>query len=165
MSFQQLFGGAPISPTANNPLRVLEEESRLNSILMLRNCVGERLTLEVALSQQTHDVVSTSIRRLYNVAAVVQTFYRRCNDVVCLLGSYGYCKLVIAPSFCCKVLLQCVLTKMAAQVNFSLLVVDSIVFVKVLLMEKYMSLDSMRERARKCDRENRDWRCRQIRPS
>ena len=42
---------APISPTANNPVRVLEEESRLNSILMLRNCVGERLTLEVALSQ------------------------------------------------------------------------------------------------------------------
>ena len=40
--------GAPILP-ADNPVRTLEEESRLNSILMLGDCVGERLTLEVVL--------------------------------------------------------------------------------------------------------------------
>ena len=37
------------SPIAENWIRVLGEESLLNSILMLRDCVSERLTLEVVL--------------------------------------------------------------------------------------------------------------------
>lgn len=34
---------------------------------------------------KTHDVVSTSMRRLYNVGDFVETSYWRLNDVVCLL--------------------------------------------------------------------------------
>ena len=37
------------SPIAENWIRVLGEESRFNSILMLRDCVSERLILEVIL--------------------------------------------------------------------------------------------------------------------
>ena len=37
----------PIFPTVDNS--TLKGESHLNSILMLSDCVGERLTLEVAL--------------------------------------------------------------------------------------------------------------------
>ena len=57
-----------LSLTADKPFCALEEELRLNSILMLGDCVGERLTLDVVLT-------------------------------------YGSCKLVITPSFCCKILL------------------------------------------------------------
>ena len=40
----------PPSQNAETPVRALhEKESRLNSILMLRDCIGERLTLEVVL--------------------------------------------------------------------------------------------------------------------
>ena len=38
-----------LSSTADNPVQVQEEESPLNSILMLVDCVGERWTLEVVL--------------------------------------------------------------------------------------------------------------------
>ena len=38
----------PLCPTAGTQVQaLLQEESRLNSILMLRDCVGERLILEV----------------------------------------------------------------------------------------------------------------------
>ena len=78
----------PLSPTANNPVRTLEEESRLNIILLLVDHAGERLTLDVVLR-------------------------------------YGFCKLVIAPSFCCNVLLQCLLTeKWQLRWIYRLLVVD-----------------------------------------
>ena len=40
------------------------------------------------MAQQTHDVVSTSIRRLYDVSDVVQMLYRRQNNVVSLLGFF-----------------------------------------------------------------------------
>ena len=38
----------PLFLTEDNPVWVLKEESDLNSIFMLGDCVGERLTLEVA---------------------------------------------------------------------------------------------------------------------
>ena len=40
----------PVSPTADNPVSAMEEESRLNSILMLGDCVSKRLSLEVVPS-------------------------------------------------------------------------------------------------------------------
>ena len=40
----------PVSPTADNPVSAMEEEPRLNSILILGDCVSKRLSLEVVLS-------------------------------------------------------------------------------------------------------------------
>ena len=62
-----------LSPIADNSVRFWRE-NRANSILMLGDCVGEGLTLEVAFR-------------------------------------YKFCKLVLASSFYCKVILQCALTE------------------------------------------------------
>ena len=45
--------GRALSPTADYPVRILEEESCLSSILMLGDCVDEKLTLEVAFRSKT----------------------------------------------------------------------------------------------------------------
>ena len=42
----------PLSPNADNPVRILEEELRLNGVLVVGECVGERLTLEVVLNYE-----------------------------------------------------------------------------------------------------------------
>ena len=55
--------------------------------------------LFLSLSQQTHDVVSTSIRRLYDIGDVVQTSYRRRNDAVCLLGYVGMYFVLVFNTF------------------------------------------------------------------
>ena len=39
----------PLFPTLDNPVLAMKEKSRLNSVLMLGDCVSERLTLEVAV--------------------------------------------------------------------------------------------------------------------
>ena len=51
----------------------------------LLNFLGQKIFRIYTKTQKTHDVVSTSIRRLFDV---VQTSYRLWNDVVCLLGKY-----------------------------------------------------------------------------
>ena len=54
----------------------------------LLNFLGQKIFRIYTKTQKTHDVVSTSIRRLFDVGDVVQTSYRLWNDVVCLLGKY-----------------------------------------------------------------------------
>ena len=54
----------------------------------LLNFLGQKIFRIYTKTQKTHDVVSTSIRRLFDVGDVVQTPYRLWNDVVCLLGKY-----------------------------------------------------------------------------
>ena len=44
-------------PIVDKPVGTLGEESRLNSILMLGECVGERLTLEVVLRHESYKSV------------------------------------------------------------------------------------------------------------
>ena len=39
----------PLYPNGETPVRVQEKESRLNSILMLNDCVAKRLILKVTL--------------------------------------------------------------------------------------------------------------------
>ena len=47
----------PLSPTADNPVRALEEESKFNSILVLGDHAGERLTLKVVLRYGSRKLV------------------------------------------------------------------------------------------------------------
>ena len=54
----------------------------------LLNFLGQKIFRIYTKTQKTHGVVSTSIRRLFDVGDVVQTSYRLWNDVVCLLGKY-----------------------------------------------------------------------------
>lgn len=54
------------------------------------HCGSKSYENQNSIFQQIQDVVSISIRRLYNisnVSYVIQTSYRRLNEVVCLPGS------------------------------------------------------------------------------
>ena len=44
-------------------------------------------TLFFPITQNTHDFVSTSVRRIHNTDDVVMSSYRRWNNVLCLLGN------------------------------------------------------------------------------
>ena len=46
---------------------------------------------------ELHAVVSTSIRRVYDICDVVKTYHRRWNKIVCLLGCIVLCMLL---NFC-----------------------------------------------------------------
>ena len=45
-----------LSPTADKLVPILDEESRLNGILILVDCVGERLTLEIVSRNGYHSL-------------------------------------------------------------------------------------------------------------
>ena len=69
----------------------LIQYSKITSVLFSLICFGS-----VAFNDEVmpHDVVSTSIRRLYDVTDVGWKSYKRWNDVVCLLGYCGFAWLV-----------------------------------------------------------------------
>ena len=46
-----------LSPAVDNSFQALEKESRLHSIRMWGDCVGKRLTLEVALMYEFYKLV------------------------------------------------------------------------------------------------------------
>ena len=112
----------------------------MNSMLMYGDCVGERLALVVVLRYDTY-------------------------------------KKVKFPSFGCKVPFWCVMVKWQLRCirtasiyslfggRLGLLQVRDCNGGEELRLVKTMGLNSVGERARKCDRENREWRLRQIKPT
>ena len=72
-----------LSSTADNPVPVQEEESPLNSILMLVDCVGERWTLEVVLRFMSWNLVIAPLVLLQSTAVVCSYGKMIVKVVVC----------------------------------------------------------------------------------
>ena len=76
----------------------MEEESRLNSILMLRDCVGERLTLEVVLRYGSCKLVNTT-----SFDCKIPFMFLQKNDSLSELGHQRFIAFLVAHWVCYRI--------------------------------------------------------------